>query len=440
MVNAAARTDLTPIRDTDSGFVLREVMNSSPIGKVLVDRNGRIAYANPSFARMLGLSPADCIGLGPADIVAPEMAEQAREQVRNIVNGDIDGYREQRIFVRRDGTRFWCEVSASVIHGSSSDRGYIILQFVDIDGQKKAEEALIAAENRWNFALESAGQGVWDHDLRAGKSFHSRMWKIMRGLDPDGDYDDTQEGWLERVHPEDRDHARTEERRLADADTGYHEFEYRERHRDGHYIWILSRGRAVERAPDGTVLRAIGTDTDVTRIKTAEALLADAFAAMADALVLFDRDERLVYCNEQYRRLFPRTAHVRVPGMMLVDVLRASVAAGEPSGVDPDGEAYVESTRQGAPRRRRMGICAERRPLAPGARQDDGRWRLSQRRLRRHRAEGRRAGPEGAQPPADRTRPHGRADRSHQPPRTSTRRSASSSAARSAMERRSACS
>ncbi len=47
-----------------------------------------------------------------------------------------------------------------------------------------------------------------------------------------------------------------------------------ERHRDGHYIWILSRGKPVEFAPDGSVTRIIGTDTDITSLKEAEAIAA----------------------------------------------------------------------------------------------------------------------------------------------------------------------
>ena len=52
-------------------------------------------------------------------------------------------------------------------------------------------------------------------------------------------------------------------------------FEYRERHRDGHYMWILSRGRPVEWMPDGSVARIIGTDTDITSLKEAEARAAE---------------------------------------------------------------------------------------------------------------------------------------------------------------------
>jgi len=59
---------------------------------------------------------------------------------------------------------------------------YLILQVEDIEQQKLAEAAVVESESRWNFALEGAGQGVWDHDLKHGKVFYSRTWRQMRGF------------------------------------------------------------------------------------------------------------------------------------------------------------------------------------------------------------------------------------------------------------------
>ncbi|HET7716386.1 MAG TPA: diguanylate cyclase [Bauldia sp.] len=327
--------------------MLRQVMENAPIGMSLVGADGRVIYVNQAFADIFGRTRSACLGLGAPDLVAPSMADQTREQIGALIRGEVDSYRTERLYLRPDGSTFWGLASASVVRRErSSTPLYIIVQIVDIDRQKQADAAIAEAESRWNFALESAGQGVWDHDLRAGTSFYSRMWKVMRGIDPDAPFEDTQEAWLKRVHPEDRHYAREEERRLVAGEAAYHEFEYRERHRDGRYIWILSRGRPVEWWPDGRVARVIGTDTDVTRIKATEMVLADAIDAMADGLVMFDKDERLVFCNEQYRRLFPKTPEVRVPGATVRDIVMASILAGEPARITAENaEAYIENVR-----------------------------------------------------------------------------------------------
>jgi diguanylate cyclase (GGDEF)-like protein/PAS domain S-box-containing protein len=339
--------ELIPFPQT--GDILRAVMENAPIGMALVDAEGRIAYANQSFADMFRRTRSATLGLTANELIDPSMVELTKQQVRAVVTGESDGYETERLYVRSDGTKFWGLASGSAIRPErATGPTYLISQVIDIDLEKRAAEAIAEAESRWNFALESAGQGVWDHDLRTGKSFYSRMWKVMRGLDPDAPVDDTQETWLARVHPGDRAHAREEERRLNKGEIDHHEFEYRERHRDGQYIWILSRGRPVEWQEDGSVARVIGTDTDVTRIKATEARLGLTLDNMADGLVLYDQDEKLVFCNERFRLMFPKTPGVRVPGARLVDIIMASIDAGEPAGVTRENTAaYLERVRTG---------------------------------------------------------------------------------------------
>jgi diguanylate cyclase (GGDEF)-like protein/PAS domain S-box-containing protein len=332
-----------------SGDVLRAVMENAPIGMSLVSAEGRVIYANQAFADMFRRPRQECLGLTARELVAPGMAERASEQIRGLATGETDSYRVERLYLRNDGSTFWGLASASAVRRDGAGAPiFIIIQVIDIDLQKRAAATIAEAESRWNFALESAGQGVWDHDLRTGQSFYSRMWRVMRGMDPDAPVEDTQEIWLGRVHPEDRAYAREQERRFVKGEVDYQEYEYRERHRDGHWIWILSRGRPVEWSPDGSVARVIGTDTDVTRIKATETRLALALTTMADGLVLYDQDERLVFCNDQFKRMFPKTPGVRVPGARLVDIVQASIDAGEPAGITAEnGDAYIENVRSG---------------------------------------------------------------------------------------------
>ena len=330
------------------GEVLRAVMENAPIGMSLVDRDSRVVYANQAYADMFRRSRAEAIGLTARALVMPETVERALEMNQAVFRGDSEGYRDERLYLRADGTRFWGQISASIVRDRNRAPLYIIIQIVDIDLQKRAAEAIAEAESRWNFALESARQGVWDHDLRTGRSFYSRMWRVMRGMEADAPVEGGQEGWLSLVHPDDRDHAREHERRLNAGEVDYQEFEYRERHRDGHWIWILSRGRPVEWGADGSVQRVIGTDTDVSRIKSTETRLALALDNMADGLVLYDHDERLVFCNEQFGRMFPGTPGVRVPGARLVDIITASINAGEPAGITAsNSQAYIDRVRSG---------------------------------------------------------------------------------------------
>ena len=134
--------------------------------------------------------------------------------------------------------------------------------------------ALERSESRWEMALESARQGVWDSDIATGVVYHSRTWRTMRGMDANAVLDSIHDDWVGRVHPEDREQILAN---IALQHSGVQkrvDMEYRERLADGRYIWIASHGAPVEWFADGRPRRMIGTDTDITERKEAEANVA----------------------------------------------------------------------------------------------------------------------------------------------------------------------
>ena len=146
------------------------------------------------------------------------------------------------------------------------------------DKLRASEQALGLAEERWKFALEGPGDGVWDWDVRANKFFYSARWKEMCGY-ADHEIGDSLEEWRSRVHPDDLPRARAEMRRHLRGETPLYDVEYRVRHRQGHELWVRDRGKVVSFGDDGRALRVVGTQSDITRNKQAEQMLRDKQAA-----------------------------------------------------------------------------------------------------------------------------------------------------------------
>ncbi|WP_299964144.1 GGDEF and EAL domain-containing protein [uncultured Roseobacter sp.] len=123
---------------------------------------------------------------------------------------------------------------------------------------------------RWKAATINANQGVWHHDFEKGTYFFSETWRRQRGLSADERAVDMVDNWLATVHPNDRAHAQEEKRRVDRGETNLINQKYRQRHRDGRWIWFMSRGRVLRRNSDGYPVEVIGTDTDINDIKVME--------------------------------------------------------------------------------------------------------------------------------------------------------------------------
>ncbi|MCX7170149.1 MAG: diguanylate cyclase [Proteobacteria bacterium] len=168
--------------------------------------------------------------------------------------------------------------------------------------RKHVQQALSESEERWKFALEGSGDGVWDRNLQTGEVVYSRRYKEMYGFAAD-ELENHQESWDERVHPDDL--------ALVEADRGayfagqksVYANERRMQCKDGSWKWVLSRGMVVARDAQGKPLRMIGTHSDISeRHQREEALrlAAMVFNTVDEAVAVTDRENRIVSVNPAF--------------------------------------------------------------------------------------------------------------------------------------------
>ena len=130
-------------------------------------------------------------------------------------------------------------------------------------------DLLRESELRWRFALEGAGDGVWDWDVLQSKVFFSLRWKEMIGYS-DAEIGDGLDEWSKRIHPEDMARVMADVTVHLDGKTPVYTNEHRVLCKDGSWKWILDRGLVIERDASGKALRMVGTHTDITKRKQIE--------------------------------------------------------------------------------------------------------------------------------------------------------------------------
>ncbi len=131
------------------------------------------------------------------------------------------------------------------------------------------KQELDLTEQRWKFATEGVGDGVWDWNFKTDEIYFSKIWKEMLGYN-ETEVGNTLNDWVERVHPDDIDQAQNGVNNHLKGLTPEYQNEHRLLCKDGTYKWILDRGKIIERDENGNPSRLIGTHTDISERKKTE--------------------------------------------------------------------------------------------------------------------------------------------------------------------------
>jgi diguanylate cyclase (GGDEF)-like protein/PAS domain S-box-containing protein len=148
--------------------------------------------------------------------------------------------------------------------------------------RKYAEEALRESEERYALAIRGANDGLWDWHLLTNDMYFSPRWKAILGYAED-ELLNKPDTWFTLVHPEDAGRLQAAITAHCQGQTPHFEHEYRILHKNGTYLWVLSRGLAIHNA-DEQAYRLAGSLTDVTERK-----VADALTGLPNRLLFLDR-------------------------------------------------------------------------------------------------------------------------------------------------------
>jgi len=168
--------------------------------------------------------------------------------------------------------------------------------------RQNVQQALAQSEERWEFALEGSGDGVWDRNLVTGEVVFSKRYKEIYGFSPN-ELEDHVEAWDARVHPDDLPQAIADREAYFSGDDAAYVSERRMQCKDGSWKWILSRGMVVARDAQGKPLRMIGTHNDITERHLHEQelqLAATVLQTMDEAVTVTNANNNIISVNPAF--------------------------------------------------------------------------------------------------------------------------------------------
>jgi len=168
----------------------------------------------------------------------------------------------------------------------------------------EVQEALQASEERYALAVRGSTDGLWDWDVTTNAVHFSARFKELLGFDED-EFPHRFESWEVRLHPDDHERTLAAVRAHLEQQTPY-DVSYRLVTKAGEFRWFRARGQALWNAA-GKPTRMAGSITDITAERRAEERFRLAVEASSTALIMVDRQRRIVLVNTQVERTFGYT-------------------------------------------------------------------------------------------------------------------------------------
>jgi two-component system, cell cycle sensor histidine kinase and response regulator CckA len=251
-------------KETSLRLLFETLFDGFSLHEVICDDGGRpvdhrFLAVNPAYEALVGLPAHRLVGRTLREVFPDSEPAWIEDLGRVALTGTTI---QKRLFHK--GLGRWFEISAYC-----PAPGQFAALSRDITAQREEDHLRYIQEERVRLALAGAELGMWDWQAQTGVFTFDDRWAEIIGEDR-ANAPATLDGWTPYIHPEDREMVASVREAHLRGETVFYESEFRMRHADGHWVWVLSRGKVTERDGEGRPLRACGTHLDISDRKAAE--------------------------------------------------------------------------------------------------------------------------------------------------------------------------
>jgi PAS domain S-box-containing protein len=258
---------------------------------VYLDRDFNFLRVNEAYAKKRGYASDEMIGKNHFVLFPDAENEAIFVRVRD-TGVSVEFHDKPLIFPERPegGITYWDWTLTPVKDGFGCVVG-LVLSLVETTERKKADAELRASKERFELAVRGAGVGIWDWDIRTGTVYYSPRWKILFGYE-ENEIGDGIEDWTKLLHPDERKWILEFQEDFLAGTSPTVTAEYRLRHKNGTYRWIMAHA-VVVRDAEGKACRLVGSHGDITDRKQAEEQIR-LLSTITSELLASDHPQRIV--------------------------------------------------------------------------------------------------------------------------------------------------
>ena len=244
----------------------RALSEASPLGVFATDAQGSCTYTNAQWQAICGLALAPSLGDGWAASVHPDEREKVLSDWKLAVEQGVPWDREFQVMFA-DGQTRSVRSRAQANRGSHGTVAGYVGSLEDVTEQRRVDRALSDERLRLASIIESTDAGTWEWNVQTGATRYNERWAAILGYRLEELALTSVDTWRDRRHSDDVAQSDHLLRQHFEGELPIYDFESRMRHRDGHWVWTLDRGRVMTWTADGQPEWMFGTHLDISARK-----------------------------------------------------------------------------------------------------------------------------------------------------------------------------
>ena len=248
--------------------MLKTILDTVPVRIFWKDAELRFLGCNRAFVADAGVGcPEDLIGKDDFQMVWKDQAELYQADDRRVMASGISQLAYEEAHTAADGKLICVRTSKVPLCNEADTIVGVLGIYEDISGQKRTENELHEKQQRLTTLLHETKTGTWEWNIQTGETVFNAQWAEAIGYTLNEISPVSIETWIQYCHPDDLQISGELLEKHFRGESEYYEFEARMKHKDGHWIWVLDRGRVVSWSDDGKPLWMFGTHHDITEGK-----------------------------------------------------------------------------------------------------------------------------------------------------------------------------
>ncbi|MBF2055308.1 MAG: PAS domain-containing protein [Candidatus Sericytochromatia bacterium] len=244
---------------------MRSIFNSTFSFIGFLNPDGTVLEANETALNMAGLKPEDVIGKPFWECYWWQISAETQAELRH--NLALAAAGQERVYEVNvwiaNQTPITILFSLRPIFNAAGEVIYIIPEGWPV-------QEIVDTRERYKHVLDATEVGIWEWNVQTGETNFNERWAEIIGYTLDELQPVSIKTWQRFTHPEDLARSEAQLQAYFKGETNAYEVEYRMRHKAGHWVWVLDRGKALSWTPEGQPLMMYGTHMEITERKETE--------------------------------------------------------------------------------------------------------------------------------------------------------------------------